>query len=88
MPRTVINLTINLRKLGQISSPFSILYFVRRRDKEASNVGCIISIHLAASFRLTRSNVVQNDVISHFLADKGRKKLEKVLHIIHNIVIS
>ena len=38
-------------------------------DEEASNVGGIMSTHLAASFRSTLSDVIQNDVISHFLAD-------------------
>ena len=39
------------------------------RDKEASNVSGIISTHLAASSRSTRSDVIENDVISHFIAD-------------------
>ena len=42
MPPTFINSTIILRKLGQISSQFCIFCTsVRRRDKEASNVGGI-----------------------------------------------
>ena len=68
--RTFINLTIDLRKLGQISSPFCILYeCAKTRYKEASNVSGIMSIHLVASFRSTFSDVIQNDIISHFLAD-------------------
>ena len=39
------------------------------RDKEASNVSVIISIHLAASFRSAWCDVIENDVISHFLAN-------------------
>ena len=63
MPLTFINLLINLRKLGQISSPFCILYDCakvndiehhwRRCDKEANNVNGIISTHLAAALRST-----------------------------------
>ena len=36
-------------------------------DKEASNVG--MSTHLAASFRSTISDVIENDATSHFIAD-------------------
>ena len=66
---TFINWLKNLRKLGQISSPFCIFLSVRRRDKEASNVSGMMSTHLAASFLPTCSDVIENDVISHFLAD-------------------
>ena len=38
-------------------------------NKEASNAAGIMSTHLAASFRSTLSDVIQNGVISHFLAD-------------------
>ena len=41
MPPTFINWLMNLRKLGQISSPFCICTSVRRCDKEASNVNGI-----------------------------------------------
>ena len=67
MPQTFINWTINLRKLGQMSSLFCTS--MRRRDKEASNVSGIISTFLAASFRSTLSDVIQNDVILHSFAD-------------------
>ena len=55
MPVTFMNWLINLRKLGQISSPFCILY---EYDKEGSNVSGIIPTHLAASFRSMRSDVI------------------------------
>ena len=38
-------------------------------DEDASNVGGIMSTNLAASFRSTLSDIMQNNVISHFLAD-------------------
>ena len=56
-------------------------------------MGGIISTHLAPSFRSTRSDVIQDDIISHFLPDRkmkfGRlkeKKIEKSTK--HNSVIS
>ena len=60
---------MNLCKLGQILLPFVFCTSVQRRDKEASNVSGIILTHLAVSFRSIWNDVIDNDVISHFLAD-------------------
>ena len=50
-------------KLVVRSNIVAIMYFVRvcEGDKEASNVSGIISTHLAASFRSTWSDVIEND---------------------------